>query len=269
MDELTLSKLLTKLFAQFREKYISPIIKNMDAYDDRFKQLSTDIKSFEPFNPSELEEIIHSVKEDVNNIEPYDDSELQEKIKSIRVYDDSELQKRITELEGSFEKEVSTIKEKIDTPIKVQIPTTKHYDGEVTKAGNMVLHENNLYVNLLDANDSVPSDLNKSYKLIIKAPKEPRHKGVYNPDETYEYNDMVMWENSTWIKTHNDKQELPSEGWKLMAKAVRGRKGERGEQGDVTVVKPDVEGVLQDLHDEINVLKATVKGLSNGTAITE
>jgi hypothetical protein len=74
---------------------------------------------------------------------------------------------------------------------------------------------------------------------------------------------MVMWENSTWIKTANKNQTLPSEGWKLVAKAVKGRKGEKGADGTTTIVQNDE--ALQVLHDEISILKATIKGLEDAT----
>ena len=117
-----------------------------------------------------------------------------------------------------------------------------------------------MYVNRLKGNTSKPSSENASYHLLIKAPKEPRHLGVYDQNKTYEYNDMVMWDNSTWIKTNSPEQEIPSAGWKLVAKAVRGRKGEKG---DVSKVEFDGEAVITELQDEIMLLKEAVKGLTN------
>jgi len=245
--------------------------------DAKLETLDEQIKDFEPFDPSELQNDIHSVKEAVNNFEKYDDSDIKEtlefftkkhdeRIKILeekKEYDDRGLREQINGIKALLEKEVTAIKKELETPVKVEIPSAKHYDGEPTEGNQFIIHKNALYMNLLEKNVSEPSDANASYMKIIDAPKSPVHKGVYNKDNPdYEYNDMVAWENSTWIKTEHPSQEIPSEGWKLVAKGSRGRKGEKGDKGDTTIIKME-DTVVQDLYDEINVLKATIKGYEN------
>ena len=135
----------------------------------------------------------------------------------------------------------------------MEIPTAKQYDGNASAKGQMILHKNNLYMNLLDDNKSEPCSANASYKLIISSPKAPVHKGLYDENKEYEFNDIVMHNNASWIKTDDPTQEIPSSGWKLLAKAV---KGKRGEKGDTTVVTADYDDVIQELADEITFLKA-------------
>ena len=244
------------------EKYddsdLSKKVSNLNEYSEKLTLLmDTKFKALEipeAYNDSSLKEMLENFSKK--------NHDRLEKLEGIKGYDDSGLQEQINGIKAVFEKEVATLKKEVNAPLKVEIPTTKHYDGEVTPEGDMVLHANNLYVNLLKDNDSVPSLENKSYKLIIKAPKTPEHKGVYKKDHDYEYNDIVMWDNASWIKTAEKNQDLPSEGWKLLAKAVRGKKGEKG---DVTHVESDYTDVIQELSDEVNILKATIKGLKNAT----
>ena len=184
-----------------------------------------------------------------------------EKIEIPKEFNDRELQKQIDGIKTLFEKTSAEIKEKAHTIIKVEASTTKHWDGDETDRGVMVLYKNSLYLNLLVGNGSVPSVENKSYQLLIQAPRELDHKGVYVEGEKYEQGDMVMKDNATWFKTSEPEQNIPSKGWKLMAKAVRGKKGE---QGDVKVVE-GYEKVIQELHDAVAILKSQVKGLQNGT----
>ena len=280
-DDSTLLKALDELKATIPKAYDdSAIRKELEdsvellmsdipkAYDDRW------VKDFKKDYDEELPKtVIKEIDSRIEKATPeaFDSSELEAKIEAVekaipeipKGYDDTELQKQINGIKGLLEKEVSEIKKAIDSPIQVEASTTKHYNGEVTKAGDMVLHENNLYVNLLEGNDSTPSDMNKSYKLLIEAPKSPEHQGVYKADKTYSHNDMVMWENSTWIKTTDSNQTLPSEGWKLVAKAVKGRRGDKGEKGDEGIV--DYDAAIQDLMDEVAILKAKVEGYEHGT----
>ena len=187
-----------------------------------------------------------------------------EKIEIPKEFNDRELQKQIDGIKTLFEKTSAEIKEKAHTIIKVEASTTKHWDGQEADRGVMILHENSLYLNLLAGNGSVPSIENKSYQLLIKAPKELNHKGLYVEGDVYEKGDMVMKDNATWFKTSEPEQNIPSKGWKLMAKAVRGKKGDQGDQGD-TIVVEGYEKVIQELHDAVAILKSQVKGLQNGT----
>ncbi len=109
------------------------------------------------------------------------------------------------------------------------------YNGDALRKGLFIVHENSLWFNKMVDNDTVPSLENKSYDLIIKSPKTPEHKGLYDEGETYEHLDIVMKNNSAWMKTPNPAQALPSDGWKLLAKeGGRGKKGDKGDVGDMT-----------------------------------
>ncbi len=253
------------------------------------------LESIKPYNDIELRKAMgemvgnaitgasEALNEKIDNIKipaAYDDAKLQkkfeafskglqldgesiEKLEKIEIpkgFDDTELQKQINAIKELFEKTSAEIKEKAHTTIKVEASTTKHWDGQEADRGVMILHENSLYLNLLAGNGSVPSIENKSYQLLIKAPKELNHKGLHVEGEVYEKGDMVMKDNATWFKTSDPEQNIPSKGWKLMAKAVRGKKGD---QGDTTVVE-GYEKAIQDLHDEMSILKNQVKGLQDG-----
>ena len=268
-----------------------PEVPEFKEYDDTELKAKIDevaksipeVPEFKEYDDTELkakiDEVAKSIPE-VPEFKEYDDSELRAKIdevaKSIpevpefKEYDDSELRAKIDEVAKSIpevpefkEYDDAWIKEALAKPLELDLPPASHYDGTAVSKGAMVLHDNNLYVNLIDDNASEPSEKNASYKLLIKSPKAPTHKGVYDVSKTYEENDIVMWENSSWIKTSSPEQSLPSDGWKLLAKAVRGRKGEKG---DTTVVEVDNTEMLQRLVDEIEILKATNKGLQDDIA---
>jgi len=251
-------------------KQIEDVKKSMptipEQYDDSnlVKQIEDVKKSMptipEQYDDSALKGLIHAVKEDVNNLDipkEYNDSALQENINAIQTV----FKKELGEVKETYEKEIADLKAKINEPISVELGKAKTYDQQPSDVGQMVLAGNNVYVNLLKGNDTEPSDANKSYKMIMKAPKEPTHMGVWDSNKKdYEFNDIVMWDNASWIKTHDNAQEIPSAGWKLLAKAIRGRKGLKG---DTSVV--DYQEVLEKQDDEITILKAQVKGLLDAT----
>ncbi len=235
-----------------------------------------------PYDDTALTEKIVEVEKSIPTVpefKEYDDTALIEKIaeveKSIpefKEYDDTELQKRVNAMQTLFEKENKAIREtftkemaikdekikslekRID--IELDFTVTKHFDGDAVKYGATVLHGNSLYVNMVEDNDSVPSSVNKSYKLLIKAPKEPTHKGLYVEGEKYVEGDITMLDNASWWRTNVvEDKGIPSESWKLLAKAVS-KRGRKGEKGDTSVA--DYDEVIQKLHDEMMILKEGV-----------
>ncbi len=275
--------------AEFIKEVADTIKTSLKPMEVKLEGFEVKMKDFEPFDNSENMKRFEGVNKGLESIEPYDDSKafealkeikakqdnyyirldeldqtdaidlINEGLKSIKGYDDSELQRQINAMQELHEKEITKIKEKTPTIIQVQASSAKHYTGDPEEKGTMILYGNSLYVNMQDDNDSVPSDENKSYKLLIKAPKTPEHKGLYEEGVDYEESNIVMKDNSSWMRTDDPDNTLPSAGWKLLSKGVRGKKGERG---DTTI--PKYDKVLQDLHDEINLLKGTVKELQDG-----
>jgi len=248
-----------EMLAEIKES-IPTIPEIPEAYDDA--EIKKQIAEIKPFDDTEISKRIKNLEDvepiEINLPEEYDDVEISKRIKNLedvelpKEFDAEPLQQQINAMQKLHEKEIAEIKKAPQTiVIKAEIPEAKSYSGEEADRGAMILHENNLYVNLLNHNDSLPSVENKSYKLLIKAPKEPTHKGLYKADEKYSHGDMVMKDNATWFKTHSEQQELPSEGWKLMAKAVKGKKGDKG---DIRVVE-GYDEAIQTLSDDIEILK--------------
>lgn len=109
------------------------------------------------------------------------------------------------------------------------------YDGSIVKKYDFVVHKGALWQNLMDDNNTPPSRDNHSYQCVVEKPKDAKSivpKGLYKEDAVYTENDVVMFNNASWIKNGKDSQELPGEGWFLLAKGTKGSKGERGEKGD-------------------------------------
>jgi hypothetical protein len=238
----------------------------------------------EPFDPSNLEERIEEVAKSIPEIpdipEPFDPSGLEAKIEEVaksipKPFDPSgleakiveEFDRKLVEIKESYaeelsnyksmveklQKETESLRKKVDSPLEISFAKAKKYgEGPVAK-GAVILHKNAVWVSRMDDNDTEPSHENKSYVCLIDAPKAPVHKGVYEAGKKYEFNDMVMWNNNTWIKTEHPSNEIPSEGWRLVAKAIRGKKGEKGDPGDTTVV--DYEERLRALEDEFILSK--------------
>lgn len=281
---------MLKQFIDFVTEKFTEVGKNFEEVESKISANEESIKSFESFDPSPLMEKIEEVKTLIPEVpEPtpvYDDSEvknmieevkksipeapeafdpspLEEQIKSIPTYDDKEIHAKLEELQKHInaereihQKEITEIKKELEAPLKVEVPVAKHFAGTPEKKGAMILHENNLYVNLLDDNDSEPSKVNKSYKLLIEAPKSFEHVGVYDASKSYDLNQTVMWKNSSWVKTKTgDGEPGASDSWKLMAKAVRGKKGE------ATVYELDHSEKLDAMNDEILFLKEEIKNL--------
>ena len=246
-------------------------------FDDT--ELIEKVNAIQPVLEAKIESAVKEMHDTIPA--PFDDSAIKEEIKGLAEtipakYDDTPLLERIDEMKEAhakeleeikkaFEGKIATIEKELSAPLKVEVPEAKHFTGTPAEKGAMILHDNNLYVNLLDANDSEPSEVNKSYKLLIKAPKAMEHKGVYDKAKTYELNDVVMWENASWVKTASPSQELPGEGWKLLAKAVRGKKGEKGE---ATIVSADYDDVIQNLTDKVMILEAQLKGFADDVDTT-
>lgn len=263
-------------------------LESIEPYDD--SKLNEKIDAIEEYDDSQLKEDMEvKFGKVLDRIKDYDDSELvgavnrlkeslthftkkhDERIKqleSIKGYDDSELSKRIDAVQKLFEEKTTAITEKFNETIKVEAPTPKQHipgDSEHEK-GSWIVWNNSVYINLIDKNASTPCEKNHAYLCIIKSAPMPEHMGVFVEDEKYLLNQMVMKENSTWIRTLSKEDGVPgeSDAWKLMAKqGGRGRKGEKGDVGDTKVVETDTTKILQDLHDEVSLLKSKTKGFEN------
>lgn len=132
------------------------------------------------------------------------------------------------------------------------------YNGEPVKKYDFIVHKGALWQNLMEDNDSVPSLENKSYQCIVEKPKDGMSivpKGLYKEDEVYKENDVVMFNNASWIKNGKEAQELPGEGWFLLAKGTKGAKGDQGEKGEPGVVMD----LTKDL--ELRIHKLEAKGI--------
>lgn len=78
----------------------------------------------------------------------------------------------------------------------------------------------------------------------------PTHKGLYDPSIKYSQGDIVMKNNASWYKTDHPDNSLPSDGWKLLAKAIQGKKGDRG---DIP------KNVLDDINDRLAMVEEGIK----------
>ena len=108
------------------------------------------------------------------------------------------------------------------------------FNDKPTEKFTLVKHDGALWQNLMDDNSSIPHSENKSYQLLIDKPKDGKSvtaKGLYKAEEKYVENDIVMFNNVSWIKNSKDSQELPGEGWFLMTKGIKGNKGDQGDPG--------------------------------------
>lgn len=134
------------------------------------------------------------------------------------------------------------------------------YTGEPTKKYDFIVYKGALWQNLMEDNDSEPSLENKSYQCIVEKPKDGKSivpKGLYKEDENYEENNVVMFNNASWIKNDKASQELPGEGWFLLAKGTKGSKGDTGEKGEPGVVID----ITKNLEERLHLLEA--KGIVN------
>lgn len=59
-----------------------------------------------------------------------------------------------------------------------------------------------------------------------------RHRRLHDPAETYQRNDVVALNGSSWLAIAEEPGPLPGDGWVLLAKGMKGEKGERGVKGD-------------------------------------
>lgn len=127
--------------------------------------------------------------------------------------------------------------------------------GDVVKQYDFVMHKGALWQNLMEDNNTEPSLENKSYQCVISKPENGKSitpKGLYNPEETYSENDTVMFNNASWIKNSKDAQELPGEGWFLLAKGTKGAKGDQGEKGE----PGEPTDITKDLEERVHLLEA-------------
>jgi len=141
--------------------------------------------------------------------------------------------------------------------VMLTLPKAVNYNMENVDRGVFVKWNNSLWLNLMDDNDTPPSRKNHSYQLIIEAPKEIEHKGLYDPKGEYHQGNIVMFNDNSWFKTSDPETTIPSKGWKLLTK--RGKQGKKGEKGDVEIIESDVTEALQELFDEVTILKTQIK----------
>ena len=140
------------------------------------------------------------------------------------------------------------------------MPKAVNYNIEPLDAGTFVKYKNSLWLNLMKDNDTPPAVDNHSYQLIIEAPKEIEHKGVYEEGKNYKHGDIVMFNDNTWFKTSDPAQNIPSEGWKLFAK-----RGKQGRKGKATIIENDTTEAMQEMYDEIMQLKGEIKRLKDAS----
>ena len=245
-----------------------------ERYDD-----SELIKSIpEPYNDEEIKEKLVEIEEkmitEVPELpEPYNDEEIKEKLVEIEEkmitevpelpepYNDEEIKERLEKIQDTvdakikaFEEQVEKTFEEVSRKVTYEMPTPYQYEsGSAVEKGAFILWKNALWLNRMDDNDTTPSLENKSYICLIPAPKAPEHKGLYKEDESYGFNDIVMKDNASWIRVDGGSDDLPGEGWKLLAKGIKGRKGEKGES---VKVEFEAEKSLEELNDRVMILEA-------------
>lgn len=228
----------------------------------------------EPYNDTGLRDELADLIEKIEGIKDYDDADLRKELEdtSLAVYEDlhstkgkvetlmEEFEAKMSDMLKDFAARQEVILDEVSKRVTYEVSEIKQFDGEPLDAGTFVKFDNALWFNKLDGNDSIPAVRNYSYDQIIAAPKAPEHKGLFQEDADYEYNDIVMKDNASWIAIKGKPGDLPGEGWKLLAKGIRGRKGEKGDKGDAgdTVkVEFDVEKSLEDLNDRLMIVEAS------------
>ena len=254
---------LMQTLAELEEKAITEL-PEVEKYDDseimqKLAELEEKAitKLPEPYNDeqvmqklAELEEKAITELPEIPEIpEPYNDEEVREKLQALEESIDTKLKS----LEEQVEKTLADVSKRVT----YDVPTPVHYTpDEPIEKGAFVLHQNSLWLNQMEDNDTVPTLENHSYKCLIRAPKVPEHKGLYQEDTEYEFNDIVMKDNASWIRVEGGDNTLPGEGWKLLAKGIRGKKGEKGDKGESVKVEFEAEKSLEDLNDRVLMLEA-------------
>ena len=258
------SKMVTEVPDQYND---AEIIKRLESIEE---SMPTDIP--DPYNDSDLREKIAELE--VNAItelpDPYNDSDIISKIDEVEKripepYSDEDIKEQIKSLEDGIEKFINkklvgfeervekTFKE-VSKKVTYDMPAPIEYSSDQSiKKGAFILWKNALWFNKMDDNNTEPSNENKSYMLLIPAPKEPTHKGLYKEGVKYDHTDIVMKDNSSWFRVKGGTDDLPGSGWKLLAKGMKGRKGEKGES---VKVEFSAEKTLEELNDRLMILEA-------------
>jgi len=277
-----------------------PVVPEYEAYDDaplkemnqafveNMKELNTklnEIPEYEAYDDTAVLAKIEEVEKSIPTIpeipEAYDDTKLATKLRKeiviavldaedrvkgsipepTKEFDDTELQKSINAIQEAQQE----IQKELARPIKISLGEAKYFNGEEANKGQIVLHKNAVYVNRIDSNDSEPSEVNKSYQLLMQSPREIVHTGVWDKEKEYKQNDIAMWNNNSymWVGEKGNVEPNTSEQWKILAKGVRGRKGEKGLEGQA--IQVDYAELLQKQDDEITILKSQVKELIDAT----
>ena len=123
------------------------------------------------------------------------------------------------------------------------------YSKRLHKRGSIVKHLGGTWQSISE-NDEEPTESSKEWRLIANGLKsvemQGSHilikmsndeefktkvaleaKGAFDPEEKYEFLDVVMKSNNSWLATCDNPGECPGEGWKLFAK--QGKTGKQGE----------------------------------------
>ena len=63
--------------------------------------------------------------------------------------------------------------------------------------------------------------------------------GAYDDDKSYKCLDVVMKSNNSWVKNSDSDKPFP-DGWRIIAKGIQGKRGEKGSTGDFAEANQEV-----------------------------